>query len=170
MVCVSCVSCDNPILLWCVLRRIIMLFKLLYLLFLHLYIFISLLQRHLHTSIINDIWLSLMRFAVFLWTYSIITVFEIGVRLQNGYLLLKLSYRSFTLSHLTLHHTITIRPWYIKQSLSLSFICRTRCIICYIIFSYLSLRRNSIIDLSIILCRSKLFIPNKVDHPSCSTF
>ena len=55
LMCVCCVSDDNPVLLGGKLGRIVLLFKLLNLFSLELHVFTALVKSHFHSSVVNDL-------------------------------------------------------------------------------------------------------------------
>ena len=55
LMCVCCVSDDNPVLLGGKLGRIVLLFKLLNLFSLELHVFTTLVKSHFHSSVVNDL-------------------------------------------------------------------------------------------------------------------
>ena len=55
LMCVCCVSDDNPVLLGGKLGRIILLFKLLNLFSFELHVFTALVKSHFHSSVVNDL-------------------------------------------------------------------------------------------------------------------
>ena len=55
LMCVCCVSDDNPVLLGGKLGRIVLLFKLLNLFSFELHVFTALVKSHFHSSVVNDL-------------------------------------------------------------------------------------------------------------------
>ena len=55
LMCVCCVSDDNPVLFGGKLGRIVLLFKLLNLFSLELHVFTALVKSHFHSSVVNDL-------------------------------------------------------------------------------------------------------------------
>lgn len=55
LMCVCCVSNDNPVLLGGKLGRIVLLFKLLNLFSFELHVFTTLVKSHFHSSVVNDL-------------------------------------------------------------------------------------------------------------------